>query len=278
MYIIKASGQKEDFDPLKLCTSIKRSGAPEYLADSICEQLNKEVEPNMSTRNVWRMALSHLSSIDISISARFSLKRGLAMLGPTGFVFEQYVEALMQSYGFETKRGIMMRGASGIEHEIDVWIKAPGVNAIIEAKFRNDHGTKTHVDVVMYAQSRLLDIKEYAEKHSSEEDIPKEVWLITNTKFTDSTIKYAQFKNITLIGWDYPKNGSLEELICAKKMYPISVLPSVSHLELKELSAQHIILLTDILPYSSEDITRMTDIPPEVARKIVKEAKELFEK
>ncbi len=279
MQIIKSSGKKEEFDLQKLCTSVKRSGLADYVADTVCAQIAKEIEPNASTRHIWRVAFAHLKAMDVKVSSRYSIKRGMAMLGPTGFVFEQYIEALMQSFGFETKRGVSLGGASGVDHEIDVWVRAGDVNALIEAKFKNDQGIKTHVDVVMYAGARLADIQDGMRKHNHpEEDIPKEIWIVTNTKFTDSAIKYGQYKNITLIGWDYPHNGSLEELVASKKMYPVSVLPSVTHVELTELAIKNIILLQDVLPYTQEDLSRLTNIPPEIARKIVNEAKELFVK
>ena len=43
--IIKSTGEKESFDKVKLCESIKHAGAPQDLADTVCSLVEKEVIP-----------------------------------------------------------------------------------------------------------------------------------------------------------------------------------------------------------------------------------------
>lgn len=273
MDVIKTTGEKEIFSSDKLCQSIVDSGAPKQMAETICKAVEDKIEPGATTTKIWRMALGHLIKEDLRLGVDYSLRRGLAALGPTGFLFEQFVEALLQAYDFNTQRNVMMSGASGVVHEIDVLARQGERHALVEAKYKNQNELKTSVDVIMYAGARLDDIEAYQQKNEKGGSRNKhEMWVVTNTKFTKSSIKYAQYKNITLIGWKYPRGGGLEQLIAEKRMYPITVLPSLSPDEREKFTRKGIILVRDLLPYDPTYIAAEFDVPPEIARMIVEEA------
>ncbi|MFT7557520.1 MAG: hypothetical protein ACI83D_000185 [Planctomycetota bacterium] len=273
MDIVKVTGEKEPFSSNKLCQSISNAGAPPEMADTICRAIAERIEPGATTTKIWRMALGYLIKEDLRLGADYSLRRGLADLGPSGFLFEQFVEALLQAYNFDTERNVMMTGISGVVHEIDVVARQGSQHALIEAKYKNQYGLKTSVDVIMYAGARLDDVHAYQLKHEKGGgDNSHEMWVVTNTKFTKSSIKYAQHKNITLIGWNYPREGNLADLISGKRMYPITVLPSLSSDEREKFTKKGIILVRDLLPYDPQYIASEFGIPPEIARIIVEEA------
>lgn len=274
MDVVKISGEKEAFDSTKLCDSIKRAGAPDDLAENVCSLIEQKITPDVSTSHIFRKTLGYLIKENIEISARYSIKRAIGLLGPAGFLFEQYVEALLQAYGYETERGIMMKGHC-VDHEVDVLAKKGKMTCLVEAKFRNYDGTKTHINDVMYADARLIDI---ATKHTDKvfDEDNYQMWMVTNTKFTDKAIKYGRCRRMKMIGWNYPGRGSLEDMIFEKKMYPITVLPSISSFELEKFSARNMILARDILPYSEEQLIDEFGIPPEIARKIMEEVNQLI--
>lgn len=274
--VIKTSGEKESFNPAKLCSSIKKSGAPTDIADNICSYVEQKVEPNISTKQLWRIALGYLIKEDIKYAARYSLRRAILELGPTGFLFEQFIEALLQLYGFNTKRNVMMQGASGVSHEIDILAQNDETHALVEAKFRHQYAIKTAVDVVMYAEARREDVAKYQDKKEGDDKKPHEMWLITNAKFTQNAIKYGEHKKMNLIGWDYPRKNSLEDLITKVNLFPITVLPSVSKIETEKFTKKDLILVRDLLSYKETAITSQFDIPPEISRRIINEARELI--
>lgn len=280
MDVIKSSGEKEVFNKDKLCESLRRSGAPEEMATRICQLVSTKVEPDITTKKIWRIALGHLIKEDLQIGARYSLRQALTDLGPAGFLFEQYFEALLQAYGFETERNVIARGISGVEHEIDIVAKRGEQHAYIEAKYHNKGGVKTSVEVVMYAQARLEDLSTAevsAEKAAGEEKSHHEMWVVTNTKFTRNAIRYGDYKKIVMVGWDHPRRGGLEDMIIAKKMWPITVLPSLSNIELERFAEKGLIVVRDLLPYGEQDIVQGFDIPPEIARQLLDEAYQLVE-
>ena len=103
----------------------------------------------------------------------------------------------------------------------------------MEAKYRNEPGIKTHIDVVMYGDARMADIARFEESAGREKEIQSHIlWLFTNTKFTSKAVVYTKCRNIRLTGWNYPTNKSLENLILDKKIYPITVLPSIVPIQL----------------------------------------------
>ncbi len=272
MEIIKSGGVVQSFDSKKLCDSIKRAGAPASVATSICEMVAQKVKPGVTSSNIFRDSLRHLIKEDLDIAVRYSLKRGINSLGPAGFLFEQYVEAVLRAYGYKTRRNVMMKG-KGVIHEIDVIAEKNNQTFLIEAKYRNEEGIRTHINEVMYAEARVRDINNNEQnKKKNKQYIP---WLVTNTKFTETAIKYAKAYNLDLTGWTYPKGKSLEDLIIEKKIYPVTVIPSITKSALEEIAKRGMILAQDLLPYSAEDMALEFNINPYKAKAIFKEVQEL---
>ncbi len=269
MEIVKTDGTTEEFSTSKLCLSLRKAGAPRDVADSICKLVSPKINPSDSTNTIFREALTHLVRTDLDVAARYSLRRGLEELGPAGFIFEQYLETILQSYGFVTKRDIMIRG-NCISHEVDVIAGLGSKRFLVEAKYHNDSSIKTHVDVIMYADARLVDIVK-AEPEKEQTDYENTMWVITNTKFTDQSIAYAKCRGIRLTGWNYPRGASLEDVISQKRLYPVTVLPSLPKLALPELVKRNIILAQDLLTYEKHDLIANFGFTEDVAEKLVQE-------
>ena len=269
MDIIKTDGTIEAFSPSKLCLSLRKSGAPRGVADAACKTIETKVAPNDSTSAIYRKALKYLMKESPEVAARYSLHRALEALGPAGFIFEQYFETVLQAYGFKTRRDVVMQGKC-VTHEIDVIAETGTKRFLVEAKYHNVPGLKTHVDVVMYADARLIDIvKNEPEKNTKKFEYA--MWVVTNTKFTDAAIQYAKCRGIRLTGWNHPRGESMEDIIADKKLYPVTVLPSLPKLLLPELAKRGIILAQDLLTYEAKDLVRNFAVDPKVADILVRE-------
>ena len=271
--ITKATGEQEKYSSDKLCSSLIQSGAPEKLANNICHMVEKDLTPAMTTKQIWRKALRYLIKSDLhDVSARYSLRRAMANLGPDGYVFEKYIATVLEAHGYQTKVNQMIRGASGVEHEIDVLATKKGITSFIEVKYKNEYGLRTHVDTVMYSWARYFDILET--KPTSQRD-KFEIWLVTNTEFTSSSIMFGTHRDMRLLGWDYPDDISLEDMIAQEKLYPISILPSLTLKDRKALVREGLILAQDLLPYSARDLEDKFAISPKRSGKLIAEAREL---
>ena len=69
----------------------------------------------------------------------------------------------------------------------------------------------------------------------------------------------------------------MEDVISDKKLYPVTVLPSLPKLLLPELAKKNIILAQDLLTYSSEDMVRVFNITKDVADQLVLEVQGITE-
>ena len=269
MEVIKTGGDKEKFSTSKLCLSIRKAGAPRDLADSICKTVGSDVSPNDSTTAIFRKALKYLVREDMGVAARYSLRRGIEELGPAGFIFEHYFQTVLDAYGFKTRRNVIMKGYC-VTHEIDVIASSGSKRFLVEAKYHNVQNLKTHVDVIMYADARLQDIVK-KEGEGNQKKYEYAMWVVTNTKFTDASIQYAKCRGIRLTGWNYPRGESLEDIIADKKLYPVTVLPSLPRTILPALVAKNIILAQDLLTYSANDLVKEFSMERELAEQLVKE-------
>jgi hypothetical protein len=71
--------------------------------------------------------------------------------------------------------------------------------------------------------------------------------VITNTKFTHSAKKYAKcVGTFDMIGWDYPKQGNLYDLIADANIMPITALPTLSQHQKEEIIKQGVINCAEI--------------------------------
>lgn len=272
MQVTKATGEIEKFDKDKLCHSIVMAGAPKDVADRVCTLVQQDIKPTVDTSYIFRRALSHLVKNDLDIAVRYSLRRGLERLGPAGFLFEQYIEAVFQAHGYETRRNQIVQGAC-VDHEIDVELLEKNRTILVEVKYRNEPGIKTHLDTVMYADARRMDIQEYQKRQGRQYDM----WLVTNTKFTEKALQYGECKNqMKLIGWDYPRGKSLEDMIIEKKVYPVTVLPNITNHLLHQFAQAEIILVSDLARYTEELLMIDFGMTDKRAKSIMKHVREII--
>lgn len=270
MQVIKSTGEKELFDKDKLCSSLEHSGAPKDLAKTVCDSILLQIDPDITTNSIYRKALSYLIKEDLALAAVYSLRRGISALGPAGFIFEKYVSTILESYGYKIKLNQIMKGVC-IEHEVDVVAEKDDTHFLIEAKYHNEQGLRTHVPVVMYAHARLLDIEE-AENKKEKNQFNHKMWIITNTKFTDTAIKYSKCRSIKITGWNYPEGDSLEDMIIKNKLFPVTVLPSVNTDILDIFAKNNIMLAQDLILFNPKKIHEKFNIDKNLAEQIYKEA------
>jgi ATP cone domain len=203
VHITKADGSTEYFKVEKLRRSLRRSGATPAEVNEIVAQIMQEVYDGMPTQEIYRRAFSLLRQREAPIAARYSLRRALFGLGPTGFPFERFLDRLFTKEGYSVETGIILRGKCA-SHEIDVAAYNQSHSFVGEAKFHARPGIKTDLQVAMYSYARLLDLKGASICQADVCGVT-EFWLITNTKFTSAALDYANCVGIKLLSWDYPK-------------------------------------------------------------------------
>lgn len=240
--ITKADGAREPFDPSKLDASLMHAGASPAARQKILRRMESQLKDGMTTSDIYRHAFDMLRhEEEPAIAARYSVKRAVFELGPSGFPFEQFLAEVLRAHGWRAQTGVALNGRCA-PHEVDVLAEKGGKRIGIEAKFHNDPGGRTDIKDALYVHARYEDLKK-APEDSSRVD---EGWLVTNTRFTRNAIRYAQCSNLTLIGWDYPKNRGLHSMIETARVHPLTCLTTLSEGEKRRLMENKIVLCKDI--------------------------------
>ncbi|MCA9358634.1 ATPase [Candidatus Kaiserbacteria bacterium] len=245
--ITKADGSTEFFKVEKLRRSLRRAGAnPEEISE-IIGKIDDHLYDGIQTQEIYRQAFALLRNSRPPAAARYSLRRALFNLGPTGFPFEKFLARLFEMDGYTTKTGIIMQGNCA-PHEIDIAAYKSDHSFIGEAKFHSRPGVKSDLQVAMYSYARLLDLKN---AKICEDDVcgVNEFWLITNTKFTSTAENYGNCVGLKMLSWDFPRNNNLHDRIQKAGVYPVSVLQSINTAQMEALIARGIILCRDIVTH-----------------------------
>jgi hypothetical protein len=268
--IVKTDGTIERFESAKLMQSLMRAGANETTATRIRNTIELSLGPMSRSGDLYRRAFSMLRRQAGAAAARYSLRRALFEFGPSGHPFEDFVAELFKSEGWSVEPRRMIPGKC-VEHEVDVYATRNGEYLAAELKYHNDPGYKTDVKVALYVKARFDDIWACdATKQSCPVD---HGFLVTNTKFTNQAVAYAECSGITLLGWSYPHNGSLYDRILASNLYPVTVLTTLRKAE-KRLLIDKNISTTDLVR-EHRNVLREIGIAPERIGAIVTEIESL---
>ncbi|MCA9357357.1 ATPase, partial [Candidatus Kaiserbacteria bacterium] len=100
--ITKADGSTEIFKVEKLRRSLRRAGADPEEVSRIITQVDKDLYDGIQTQEIYRNAFSLLRNSRPTAAARYSLRRALFNLGPSGFPFEKFLARLFNTDGYET--------------------------------------------------------------------------------------------------------------------------------------------------------------------------------
>lgn len=246
--ILKSTGVSEVFNEEKLIKSLEKSGASETEIEQTVRYVKSKLRNNMTTEDVYSLAYKNLNSIKKRNpnAIRYSLKKSVMNLGPTGFPFEKFIARIFRELGYSAKNGVVVQGHC-IEHEIDIFAYDNKDVICIEAKFHNESHLRSDTKVALYVKSRFDDLIGQKIQIGNHERIITRGILITNTNFTDTAHNYVSCVNtFELISWNRPKEKSLLNYIETYKLYPIGVIPELSSREITQLINNDILTCIDL--------------------------------
>lgn len=243
--ILKSNGERELFDREKLKRSLLHSGASEADALNVLEHLVPDLHDDMTTGEIYRHAFDYLAKLSRPVARRYSLRRAVMDLGPSGFPFEDFVAELLRAKGYEclTRQTVL---GSCVPHEVDVVAYNDKELIMVEAKFHNELGVKSDLKVALYIKSRFDDLEGNLFNYGGKDRRVTDGWLVTNTKFSTTAIHYAECKGMKLIGWGYPEKGNLQDLIEETMSHPVTCLTSLSQTDKRILINAGLVLCSNI--------------------------------
>ncbi len=244
IFILKSDGTRQEFDARKLEASLGKAGASPEVTQKITNHITREIEDGMSTSAIYHHAFELLRKFERPVAGRYSLKRAIADLGPSGFPFEKFVAELFKARGFEAITDQVVAGKC-TSHEMDVVVWNENKLIMAEAKFHNEIGIKSDLKVALYIKARFDDLKGQKFMFGKERNLDEGI-LITNTNFTTRAIEYSECAGVRLIGWNYPKVGNLHHLIEDEQLHPVTCLSSLSPQEKKGLLEKGVVLCRSV--------------------------------
>jgi Holliday junction resolvase len=272
MYVVKASGETEKFDPQKIRRTCLKAGASEELADKIAREVEKKSYDGISTKEIFHMALNLLKKEKPIVATKYDLKGSIFRLGPAGFTFEHLVGEIFKELGYNTKVHSIIRGAC-VSHEIDIIANKDDNNYMIECKYHNIPGIYTGLREALYTYARFLDLQDGFKKGLCRKF--NQPWLVCNTKFSEDAIQYSNCKDMRIIGWNYPENQGLEYLIEKDKLYPITMLKDLDSDSLDKLSNANLVLVKDLVRIGIKELSEATKISKNKLKILSNEAREI---
>lgn len=269
--IIKADGTVEIFDGVKLESSLRKAGASDTVAERIRHTIESSMGAAAESSDVYRRAFQMLRQEGRPVAARYSLRRALFDLGPSGHPFEDFVAELFKKEGW-TVEGRRMIPGKCVPHEVDVYASRGNEHLAAELKYHNSPGYKTDVKVALYVKARFDDIWQC--KEDAAKTCPVDLgFLITNTKFTSQAIDYATCSGMGLLGWSYPYEGNLYDRIIASSLYPVTALTTLKKAEKRLLIDKGIVTSDQVREH--RDVLRTVGLAPERIGSVVAEANTL---
>ncbi len=242
----KQSGEKEVFDPDKLHNSLRRAGASSQLARKVEEGLRPFLTDGITTNAVYRKAFQLLRKLQRSAAARYSLKRAIMELGPSGYPFEHFVGSLLESMGYAVEVGQVVKGQC-VKHEVDVVAHNEHQQFMVECKYYNNQGKYCNVRVPLYIQARFQDIQQRWKSTPGLQKRTFHGFVVTNTRFTRDAMDYGRCVGLRMVGWDYPEKEGLKELIERSGLFPVTVVTLLNKKQKQALLKQEVVLCRQLL-------------------------------
>ncbi len=261
VYVRKADGRLEPFDEAKVRRTLKRIGTPSDRIDLVVEEVKERIYNGISTKDIYLIIRDQLRKLRHPSSERVRLKEAMMLLGPSGFKFEGFIAELFEKLGYKTRLDVVLKGKCA-NHEIDVLLND---NIIVECKYHNQAGIYTGLKEALYTAMRAIDLMEAGFN-------VEEVWLVTNTKFSREAREFAKCRGIKLLGWREPEDRGLEDIIEEFKLYPITMLSTITNEELNLLAKERVYTLSSLIFRNIENIRE------DRLRELRKEARKIIEK
>jgi len=236
--VTKASGEQEPFSEEKLTRSLLAAGAELDLARRVVTRVTGTLEPDASTRRIYRDAFRELHREVHQVAARYSLKQAILRLGPTGYPFERLWGAVLEAEGYAVTYNRILRGRC-VNHEVDVLAARDGQTVGFECKYHSRKGRNSDLKIALYVGGRAQDLQQGP-------DPVHRYGLVTNTRLTGDALAYGRCSGLRLVDWSQPTGHGLKDLVERHGLHPVSCLTSLDKDAKLTLLAAGVVLCRDL--------------------------------
>ena len=244
--VTKQDGSIEDFDREMFRKSLIRARVPVILIEDIYLKIEKKFSGNVSTTKIYNFVSKTLKKQHKHSLPRYTTKRSLLTLGPSGFPFEMFLAKVFEAKGYTTSVGVHLKGKC-VNHEVDIVARNEHQLLLAEVKFHNKTSFKTDTKVALYIKARWDDLADTKFVNEGGPEKMTRGMIITNTKFTNNAKKYGHCSGIDMISFDYPKNGNLYDMIDETGLHPVTCLANLTKTQKEEIMNNGIVTCNDLM-------------------------------
>ncbi|MFB0543944.1 MAG: ATP cone domain-containing protein [Candidatus Bathyarchaeia archaeon] len=269
--VIKWDGRKEPFQRKKVQRTLLRVGAPPEVAEKIARQIEEEAYEGITTKEILDMIFQRLEKYEPAVTFRKDLRTALGEMRPQPD-FEEYVRIVLRAHGYKVTSERVIQGFC-VSHEIDGIAEKDGETIYLEVKHHSEPHIYTPFDVTLATKAKWDDIKEGFKKGLNNQSFDR-VLMVCNSRLTEHARKYSACVGIDHLGWNCPEGHGFDRFIEEKKLYPVTLLKSLTEEERDKLSDNGILTLRQLV----RDRFKIVNISESRISKLVEEAEKILER
>jgi len=270
VYVTKADGSKQLFDQKKVVKTCLRLGASRRIAEEIARDIEKKMYNGITTEKILQMIFGLLSKYRPAINHLLDLRKGLSLMNSKP-EFERFVQILLEEHGYKVTPNRILRGKC-VEHEMDAIATKDNITYFVEAKHHSNYHTSTGLDESRIARAVLEDVTEGYEDGVTDLKIDRAL-IITNTRFSEHARRYGKCRNILQIGWSFPSNHGLQDLIEEKDLHPLACLKCVDTRTKMRLASTGIVLMKQLVDQDPEALAKRIGMSKKAMKNIIENVK-----
>jgi len=269
IYVTKADGSTQLYDRGRVLKTCLRMGVSREVADVVADKIEQKLYNGIKTRKILDHIFTLLNEYRPVISHLVNLRKALSLLNPMPD-FETYVRILLQEYGYTVTPNQIVQGKC-VEHEIDGIAQKEGITYCVEIKHHKNYHTRTDMDPVRISRAVFEDITEGYVQGVNDVHIDRAM-IVSNTKFSEQALQYADCRNIAHLGWNTPVDQDLPTMIMEKNAYPVTYLKELTRPIRKKLLSANILLLQDLAESTPHEIVEKTGIEKKPIEHLIEDA------
>jgi len=270
----KADGSLQQFEAAKVVKTCLRFGASRRTAEKIAFEIEKQIHDGMRTRDILQMIYSKLRLYKPEISHLTDLRKALSLISPRDF--EVYIQQLLREHGYSVTPNQIIQGKC-IAHEVDAIASKGNQVYLVEIKHHVNYHSPTGLDESRIARAVFEDITDGYQKGTNSLQINRTM-IVTNTKFSDHSLQYSKCRGIDQIGWSYPINNGLQDLIEEKQFHPLTCLKELDEDLYSALISNDIIAMKQVINTSPSELAWRTGRSKQAMDKLIHRARLLEKK
>ena len=273
-FVQKADGSLQRFDAAKVMKTCLRLGASQRIAEKIAHEIEEQIYDGMRTRDILQMIYSKLRLYKPEISHLTDLRQALSVISPRAF--EVYIQQLLREHGYKVTPNQIVQGKC-IAHEVDAIASKGDQVYLVEIKHHVNYHSPTGLDESRIARAIFEDITDGYQEGKNTLQINRTM-IVTNTKFSDHSLQYGKCRGIDQIGWSFPINEGLQDLIEAKQFHPLTCLKGLDEGLYSALISNDIISMKQIINTNPSELAWRTGRSQQAMDKLIHRARLLEKK